>query len=132
MAAPRSERSLGELFSDLTSQLGQRVHKEVELARTELTANAVRTARNASLIGAGGVVVHAGFLALVAAVIALLVSAFDLDVWVGALIVALVLFVAGFALIQRGRSQLEAGSLAPTRTIETLKDDAEWAKDQTR
>ena len=132
MAAPRSERSLGELFSDLTSQLGQLVHKEVELARTELTANAVRTARNASLIGAGGVVVHAGFLALVAAVIALLVSAFDLDVWVGALIVALVLFVAGFALIQRGRSQLEAGSLAPTRTIETLKDDAEWAKDQTR
>ena len=132
MAAPRSERSLGELFSDLTSQLGQLVHKEVELARTELTANAIRTGRNASLIGAGGVVVHAGFLALVAAVIALLVSAFDLDVWVGALIVALVLFVAGFALIQRGRSQLEAGSLAPTRTIETLKDDAEWAKDQTR
>ena len=132
MAAPRSERSLGELFSDLTSQLGQLVHKEVELARTELTANVVRTGRNASLIGAGGVVVHAGFLALVAAVIALLVSAFDLDVWVGALIVALVLFVAGFALIQRGRSQLEAGSLAPTRTIETLKDDAEWAKDQTR
>jgi hypothetical protein len=40
--------------------------------------------------------------------------------------------VAGFALIQRGRSELEAGSLAPTRTIETLKDDAEWAKDQTR
>ena len=35
-------------------------------------------------------------------------------------------------LIQRGRSQLEAASIAPTRTIETLKDDAEWAKDQTR
>lgn len=132
MAAPRSERSLGELFGDLTSQLGQLVHKEVELARTEMTANLVRTGQNASLIGAGGVVVHAGFLALVAAVIALLVSAFDLDVWVGALIVAIVLFVVGFVLIQRGRSQLAAGSLAPTRTIETLKDDAEWAKDQTR
>jgi uncharacterized membrane protein YqjE len=132
MAEPRTERSLGELFGTLTSQLGQLVHKEVELARTELTANAVRTGRNASLIGAGAVVVHAGFLALVAAVIALLVTAFDLDVWVGALIVAIVLFAAGFALIQRGRSQLQAASLAPTRTIATLKDDAEWVKDQTR
>jgi hypothetical protein len=132
MAESRGERSLGELFGTLTTQLGQLIHKEVELARTELTANAVRTARNASLIGAGGVIVHAGFLVLCAAVVALLVSVFDLDVWVGALIVAAVLFVAGFALIQRGRSQLEAGSLAPVRTIETLKDDAEWAKDQTR
>jgi len=132
MAAPRTERSLGDLFGDLTSQLGQLVHREVELAKTEMTANVVRTGRNASLIGAGGVVVHAGFLALVAAAIALLVSAFDLDVWVGALIVAVLLLGVGFALIQRGRSQLQASSLAPTRTIETLKDDAEWAKDQTR
>jgi hypothetical protein len=132
MAAPRTERSLGDLFGDLTSQLTQLLHREVELAKTEMTANVVRTGRNASLIGAGGVVVHAGFLALVAAAIALLVSAFDLDVWVGALIVAVLLLGAGFALIQRGRSQLEASSLVPTRTIETLKDDAEWAKDQTR
>lgn len=132
MAAPRTERSLGDLFGDLTSQLTQLLHREVELAKTEMTANVVRTGRNASLIGAGGVVVHAGFLALVAAAIALLVSAFDLDVWIGALIVAVLLLGAGFALIQRGRSQLEASSLVPTRTIETLKDDAEWAKDQTR
>jgi hypothetical protein len=132
MAEPRSERSLGELFGTLTTQLGQLIHKEVELARTEITANVTRTARNASLVGVGGVVAHAGFLALVAAAIALLVTVFDLDVWAGAAIVAAVLIVAGVALIQRGRSQLEAGTLAPTRTIETLKDDAEWAKDQTR
>lgn len=132
MAEPRRERSLGELFGDLTSQLGQLVHKEVELARTEITANAVRTARNASLVGAGGVVVHAGFLALVIAVIALLVSVFDLDPWVSALIVSLLLFGVGALLITRGKSELEARSLAPTRTLETLKDDAEWAKDQTR
>jgi len=132
MAAPRSERSLGELFGDLTSQLGNLIHKEAELARTEITANVIQTGRNASLIGAGGVVVHAGFLALVAAAIALLVSAFDMDVWVGALIVGVLLLAAGFALIQRGCSQLEASNLAPIRTIETLKDDAAWAKDQTR
>lgn len=132
MAESRGERSLGELFGALTSQLGQLIHQEVELARTELTANAVRTGRNATLMGAGGVVLHTGFLVLMAAVVALLASVFNLDVWMAALLVAIVLFVAGFALVQRGRSQLESGSLAPVRTIETLKDDAEWAKDQTR
>jgi len=132
MAEPRRERSLGELFGDLISQLGQLVHQEVELARTEITANAIRTGRNASLIGAGGVVVHAGFLALVIAAIALLVSVFDLDPWVSALIVAVLLFAIGAVLIQRGRSELEARGLAPTRTLKTLKDDAEWAKDRTR
>ena len=61
-----------------------------------------------------------------------LVSVFEVDPVVAALIVTIVLFVAGGGLIMRGRSQLEAGSLAPARTIETLKEDAEWARDQTR
>ena len=132
MAESRSDRSLGELFGALTSQLGQLIHQEVELARTEITANAVRTGRNATLIGAGGVVVLAGFLALVLAAIALLVSVFNLDPWISALIVAVLLFATGALLIQRGRTQLEGTNLAPTRTLETLKEDAEWAKDQTR
>ncbi len=131
MTESRSDRSLGELFGSLTSQLGQLIHKEVELARTEITANAVKTGKNASLIGVGGAVAYAGFLALVIAAIAVLVAV-GLDAWLAALIVGLVLVAAGYGLIQRGRSQLEAGNLAPTRTIETLKDDADWAKDQTR
>ncbi|HKF86390.1 MAG TPA: phage holin family protein [Candidatus Limnocylindrales bacterium] len=131
MAEPRTERSLGELFGSLTAQLGQLVHKEVELARTEMTANAVRTARNASLIGVGGAVAYGGFLVVLAAAVGVLI-ALGLDLWLAALIVGVVVIGIGYALIQRGRSQLEAGSLAPSRTIETLKDDAEWAKDQTR
>jgi uncharacterized membrane protein YqjE len=132
MAEPRDDRSLGELLGTLTTQLGQLIHKEVELARTEITANALRAGRNASLVGAGGIVVHAGFLALVATVILVLVSVFDLDPAVAALLVTIVLFTVGGALIMRGRSQLEADNLAPTRTIETLKEDAEWAREQTR
>lgn len=131
MAEPRTDRSLGDLFGALTSQLGQLIHKEVELARTEITANAVRTGRNASLIGVGGVIAYGGFLVVLAAVVLLLVS-LGLEPWIAALIVGLVVVGIGAALVMRGRSQLEAGSLAPTRTIETLKDDAEWAKDRTR
>jgi len=131
MAESRSERSLGDLFGSLTTQLGQLIHKEVELARTEITANAVRTGKNASLIGVGGAVAYGGFLVVLAAAVAILMT-LGLDLWLAALIVGLVVIGVGYALIQRGRSQLESASLAPTRTIETLKEDAEWAKDQTR
>jgi Putative Actinobacterial Holin-X, holin superfamily III len=131
MAAPRTERSFGDLFGSLTSQLGQLIHKEVELARTEITANAVRTGRNASLIGIGAVVGYTGFLALVIAAIALLVVV-GLPTWASALVVGIVLVVVAGALVQRGRSQLASRSLAPERTIETLRDDADWAKERTR
>ena len=131
MAESRSDRSLGDLFGSLTSQLGQPIHKEVELARTEITANAVRTGKNATLIGVGGVVAYGGFLVLLAAAVGLLTT-LGLDLWLSALIVGLAVIGIGLLLVQRGRSQLEAASLAPTKTIETLKEDAEWAKDQTR
>ena len=131
MAESRSDRSLGDLFGSLTTQLGQLVHKEVELARTEMTANVVRTGRNASLIGIGGAVAYGGFLVVLAAAVGVLI-ALGLDLWLAALIVGVVVIGVGVVLIQRGRAELEAGSLAPTRTIASLKDDAEWAKDQTR
>jgi len=131
MAESRSDRSLGDLFGALTSQLSQLIHKEVELARTEITANAVRTGKNASLIGVGGAVAYGGFLVVLAAAVGVLM-ALGLDLWLAALIVGVVVIGVGYALIQRGRSQLEAASMAPTRTIESLKEDAEWAKDQTR
>jgi uncharacterized membrane protein YphA (DoxX/SURF4 family) len=131
MAASRDSESLGELFGRLGSQLGTLVRQEIELGRAELTSSAQRTARNASLIGVGAAVGYAAFLALVAAAIALLV-ALGIATWVAALVVAIVLGIVAFALVQRGRSQLDAASLAPRRTIESLKDDADLAKERVR
>jgi cbb3-type cytochrome oxidase subunit 3 len=131
MAASRDSESLGDLFGRLSSQLGTLIRQEIELGRAELTASAQRTARNASLIGVGAAVGYAAFLALVAAAVALL-DAIGLDTWLAALIVGLVLGGVAFALVQRGRSQLDAASLAPRRTIESLKDDAELAKERVR
>jgi hypothetical protein len=130
-APGRDERTLGDLLKELTGEIRDLFRKEVELARTEITSTAIRTGKNASLIGVGAAVVYGGFLALVIAAIALLVT-LGLAAWVAALIVGVVLLAAGYLLIQRGRSQLEAGSLAPTRTIETLKDDAELMRGRTR
>jgi hypothetical protein len=130
MADGRADRPLGDLIGTLTSQLGTLIRKEIELGTTELQANAMRTAREASLIGVGTAVVYAGFLALVGAAIALLVEV-GLDLWLAAVAAAAVLFLAGYMLIQGGRSALEKASLAPKRTIESIRQDVEWAKDPT-
>ena len=132
MQERRDDRPLGELLGDFSNQTATLVRQEIDLARTEMQAKAATAARSVGLMGAGGVVIHAAFLAVVIGAIAFLSSAFDLDVWLSALLVGLVLAIVGFLLIQQGRSSLTRTSLAPERTIRSLKDDAEWAREQTK
>jgi len=125
----RDTRSLGELFSDLTRDVSVLVRKEIDLARTEISGRAKTVARDAATLGVGGALIYAGILALIAAVILGLAKA-GLDAWLAALLVGLVVVGIGGALIQKGRTGLASTSLAPRRTVETLKDDAEWAKER--
>lgn len=131
MITSRHDRSLGELFGDMAELLSRLIRQEADLARTEVTSNISRLAKDASMLGAGGVLVHGGFLALVAAAIALL-TRLGLDVWISALLVGIVLVAIGALLVDRGRQQMKTSSLAPTATVETLKEDVEWARNPTR
>jgi uncharacterized membrane-anchored protein YhcB (DUF1043 family) len=73
-------------------------------------------------------VAYAGFLALVAAAIILLAEV--IPWWLSALVIGLLVALVGYLLIQRGLTNLKQENLALQRTIETLRDDAEWAKRQ--
>jgi len=126
-----ADRPLSDLLSDLTTQMTTLVRQEVELARTEMTTKASRAGRGAAMIGAGGAVAYAGFLVLAAAVVALLVE-LGLDLWLAALIVGIVLAAIGGFLAFQGQNTIKRTSLAPERTVQTLKDDAEWVRGQTR
>lgn len=120
------ERSLGELLSMLTSQLSTLFRKEVELARTEIKED-VRLAGKAAgaLGGAGG-----------AAYMAVLLLSFGLawglgeivPVWAGFVIVGAVYAVVAGVLYANGRKKLDRFNPKPEQTIETLKEDAQWAK----
>jgi hypothetical protein len=125
----RDQRSLGQLFGDLTRQLSTLVRQEIELARTEVTSRASAAGRDAALVGIGGALLYAGFLGLMAAVTLWLVDA-GLDPWVAALVVAGVVLAIGVVLVLTGRQNLNRLDLAPKRTTETLRDDAKWAKEQ--
>ncbi len=129
MDAQRDERSLGQLFGDLSRQLSTLVRQEIDLARTEVTTKAGAASRDVAMIGAGGALAYAGLLVLLAAVVLLLIEV-GLDAWLAALIVGIVVLGVGGFLIMRGRDGIQKADLAPRRTIETIKDDAEWAKEQ--
>ena len=130
MEQQREERSLGELFADLARETSTLVRQEVALARTEMTQKVTQVARDGGTIGIGGAIAYAGFLAIVAALILGLGQV--LPLWLSALIVGLVVAGVGYGVIQRGVSALKRANLTPQETIETLKEDAEWAKDQTK
>jgi hypothetical protein len=132
MQEARDQRSLGELFADLTRQTTTLIRQEVELAKTEMSAKATSVGRNVAFLAVGGAVAYAGFLALLAAAIIALATVADIEWWFSALIVGLIAATAGGLLIIRGRDALQREDLTPRRTIETLKEDAEWAKDRTR
>jgi hypothetical protein len=129
MEARRDERSLGQLFGDLSRQLSTLVRQEIDLARTETTQRVTAVTRDAALIGAGAALGYAGLLFLLAALVALFIQA-GLDAWLAALLVGAATLAVGGALAWRGREGLRTTSVVPERTIETLKDDAEWAKEQ--
>ena len=129
MPSARDERSLGDLFAELSRDATALVRKEVELVRTEMASNASRLGRHAALVAIGAALGYAGLLTIVAALVVIL-HTFGLMWWASTLIVGIVVALVGFLLLQRGISAMQWDSLAPTETIETMKENAAWAKGQ--
>lgn len=128
MLQTKPEKSLGELFSDLSQGLTSLVRQEVQLAKTEISQKVSSVAKNVGFLAAAGLFAFVGFEALIAA--AILGLATKLDPWLAALIVGLVLALIGGILAFMGISAFKKSSLAPQQTIETLQEDAQWAKAQ--
>jgi hypothetical protein len=132
MAYPnQGERSLGDLFSELSRETSDLVRSEVALAKTELTAKASKAGRDAGMIAAGGALAHAGLLAIVAAVVLLLAAA-GLPAWLAALVAGIGVAAVGYVVAQKGLTSLKRDDLAPRETIDSMKETAQWAKKQTR
>jgi drug/metabolite transporter (DMT)-like permease len=127
--APKDERSLGELLSELSRETSVLVRKEVELATTEITAKARTAGAHIAVIAAGGALAHAALLVLLAAIVIGLTQ-LGLAAWLAAGIVAMVVAVVGYILIQIGVSRLRATRVVPVHTVQSLKEDAKWTTRQ--
>lgn len=129
MQQSKDDRSLGELFAELARETSTLVRQEVTLAKTEMTDKATKAGKDVASMAVGGAVAYAGFLVILAALVLLLGEV--MDTWLSAFIVGGLVLLVGYFLIQRGREALKKEDLTPRQTIDTLKEDAEWAKRQT-
>ena len=124
----KEEKSLGELFSELATETSTLVRQEVALAQTELTQKATRAGKNVGYLAVGGFVAYAAMLAVLAGVIMLL--GLVIPVWLSAILVGLVVGGIGYFLISSALSELRNTDPVPRDTVETIKEDAQWLKNQ--
>ncbi len=131
MERPRDDRSLADLFTDLLHDTSTLIRQEIRLAKAELTQNATEAGRNIGAMVAGGAVIYAGVLAILAAIILGLIQ-IGVTPWLSALLVGIIVAATGYLLVSRARKALSGASLVPSQTVESLKEDKEWAKEQVR
>jgi len=124
------DRPVGELVKELAGQTSTLVRQEIQLAQAEVATKGKLAGRGAGLLaGAAG----AALLAL-GALSAVLIAALDtaMPLWLAALIVTVLWGAIAAVLAARGRKELQqAAPPVPEQTVETVKEDIQWAKTRT-
>jgi uncharacterized membrane protein YqjE len=127
-ATTADERSVGDIVGDIASDLSTLVKQELELAKTEVKAEATKAGKGAGLLGGAGVTGHMALLFLS------LTLMFLLDMWMpivlAALIVTVVWAIIAAVLAAKGRKELKTVDPRLETTQRTLKEDVQWAKEQ--
>ena len=130
MADGKEARSIGELFSKLANDTTNLVRQEIRLAKVELGQKAAEAGKHVGLVAVGGGVAYTGFMAIVAALILLLGE--HIALWLAALIIGIATLALGILLARQQLGQLKQLDPTPKATVETLREDKEWAKEQMR
>jgi uncharacterized membrane protein YqjE len=121
---------MGELFRDLTTGTQTLIGQEIRLAKLEITQGLKNGAQGMAFLAVAGVFGLVGLIALAFTMVAVL-SLF-LPAWLSALIVTVLFFGIAGIMALLGKKKLNKASPAPQETIETLKEDQEWLKQQIR
>jgi uncharacterized membrane protein YqjE len=123
------DQPMGELFKQLSDDLSALVRQELKLAQVEMTEKGKKAGVGVGMFGGAGVVGLLALGALTACLIAALAT--GMEVWVAALIVTVLYGAAAGVLALQGKNRVsEATPPVPEQTIETVKEDAQWAKTQ--
>lgn len=124
----KEDRSIGELFSELTTEASTLIRQEIALAQTELTQKATKIGKNVGFLVIGGAVAYAALLAIVAAIIIGLAN--FLPLWGSALLVGVIIGIIAAVLISMALKNLKNTDLKPKETIASVKENAKWLKKQ--
>jgi hypothetical protein len=124
------ERPIGDLVKQLAGQTSTLVRQEIDLAKAEMSQKAGIAGQGAGLLGGAAVV---GLLAAGALTACLILALSEvIPDWLAALIVAVVMGAIAAVLAIQGRNRIRTATPpVPEQTVETVKEDVEWAKTRT-
>jgi hypothetical protein len=125
------DRSLGELFSDLSQQTAELIRQEMRLAKAEISDKLADVGKHAAMIAAAAVFGLSALGALTAGIVLLLIEV-GVAPWLAAVLTAVAMGVVAFLLAQSGIAALRQKSIAPVETIHSLKETTQWLKNGTR
>jgi uncharacterized membrane protein YqjE len=123
------ERPIGELVKDLSSQTSTLVRQEIALARAELQEQGKVAGKGAGMLAGAAVAGLLALGALTAGLIAVLDKA--MATWVAALIVMALWAIVALVLAKTGQTALKRATPPAPQTVETVKEDIQWAKNPT-
>ena len=123
------DRGLGELVKDLASQTSTLVRQEIKLAQAEVAQKSKLAGKGAGMLAGAAVTALLGLGALTAVLIIALDS--FLPLWLAALIVTLLWLAVAAVLALSGKKALQSATPPAPQTVETVKEDIQWAKTQT-
>jgi hypothetical protein len=126
----QGDRNLGELFGDLSRELNVLVRQEVELAKAELREEASKAAKAGGMLGGAGIAALFGLLLLSFALAWGLAEA--VPEGVAFLIVGAIYAIAAVLLFVTGRARMREVHPVPDETVDTLKEDVQWARARLR
>ncbi|MFD6419333.1 phage holin family protein [Streptomyces sp. NPDC060194] len=126
---PQGEPTIGELIGEISQDMSRLVRDEIELAKAELKQESAKAGKAAGMLGGAGYAAHLAVLLLSLTLLFALDHAMDI-VW-ATLIVAVLWAVAAAVLYTQGRKRIRTVNLKPEQTVETLKEDARWARNPT-
>jgi uncharacterized membrane protein YqjE len=127
--ADQRERPIGELVKDLSAQTSTLVRQEIALAKAELQEKGKLAGKGAGMLAGAAVAGLLALGALSAGLIALLDKA--MATWVAALIVMALWAIIALVLAKAGQKALKRATPPAPQTVETVKEDIQWAKNPT-
>ena len=130
METRNNDKSIAQLFSDLTREITTLMRQEVGLVKKEVSEKVNQGKNGLISLVIGGAVAYAGLLVLLFAAVFALGKIMEL--WLAALAVAVVVLIIGMVMISKAKANLKAENLVPRRSVESLKRDTHLAQQHTR
>lgn len=120
------EKTLSELMTDLSIEVRNLFRQEMLLAKNEMSAKISRGVNDMRSAAMGGALLHAGFFAIVAAIVIALGNA--VSYWLSALIVGVVASAIGYYMVRKSITDMRKIDITPQQTMSSFREDEKWLK----